>query len=583
MIAYSLSVDKNSHYFRLSMDFDACGSINVTMPVWTPGSYLIREFSRNIKSLDAWENGRRLEVQKTSKNSWRVSGITKRVSIKYEVYAHEHTTNSSYIGSDHATINGASVFLFPEGMEADEIEVKINPPKGWKKISTGMPKHSGKFFAKNYDILVDSPIEIGNHNTYSLVARGRRHEVAIYSQGKFDEKRFVNDLKKIVNASFTVFREVPYERYLFICHFGADSEYGGLEHLNSTLCIAPVLSMKSDSEYKNTLGLFSHEFFHLWNVKRLRPRPLGPFNYSRENYTSSLWISEGITSYYDNLILRRAGLISHTEYLLELSEDIGRFLATPGNRIQSAEESSFDTWIKFYRPNEESINSTISYYNKGAIIGWLIDMELRKQGKTLDEVMRVLYKDTYKRGRWFESEEFQEACEKVSGKSFGKFFDDYVKGAGKIDFQRFLSYAGLKLGDKDGKNGKYYIGIKIRSENGKISVKEVLDGSPARKAGIFPGDDIIGADGMRLGPEELKYVIENCNGKDVEITVSRMQRLEKVSIRTVKKPLFEKRIFPGKAGKAQKELFNKWLGAKWGKIEYKETVSIFKKPFFSYI
>ncbi|MBI5355126.1 MAG: M61 family metallopeptidase, partial [Candidatus Aenigmarchaeota archaeon] len=371
MISYSLSIDKNSHYFHVSMDFAVSGSINVSMPVWTPGSYLIREFSKNVKSLRASEGGKALVAQKISKNSWKIYDANKRVRVEYDVYAHEHTTNSSYIGSDHATINGASVFMFAEGMETEEITVKINSPKVWKTISTWLPKRSGKLYAKNYDVLVDSPIEIGNHSVHKFIARGKVHEVAIYSHGKFDEKRFVNDLKKIVNASFTVFKEMPYERYVFICHFGGDSEYGGLEHLNSTLCIAPVLSMKNDVDYKNTLGLFSHEFFHLWNVKRLRPRPLGPFDYSRENYTTSLWISEGITSYYDNLILRRAGIISAEEYLIELSEDIGRLLATPGRNAQSAEESSFDTWIKFYRPNEESINSAVSYYNKGAILGWL--------------------------------------------------------------------------------------------------------------------------------------------------------------------------------------------------------------------
>lgn len=584
MIKYALSVDIKSRCFRVSMEFEAHGSPNVSMPVWTPGSYLIREFSRNVRFLKASEGGKPLDVQKVSKNSWRISGVRKRVRVEYDVYAHEHTTNSSYIGSEHATINGASVFLFPEGMETGEIEVRINRPKGWKKMSTGLPKRDGKLYAKNYDTLVDSPIEVGNHRLYSFIAGGKRHEVAIYSHGKFDEKRFVNDLKKIVNASFTVFRDAPYDRYVFICHFVAGPEYGGLEHMNSTLCIAPVLSMKNDSDYKNTLGLFSHEFFHLWNVKRLRPRPLGPFDYSRENYTTSLWISEGITSYYDNLILRRAGIISPAEYLIELSEEIGRFLSTPGRNVQSAEESSFDAWIKFYRPDEESANSTISYYNKGAIIGWLIDMELRRCGKSLDDAMRVLYRETFRRGKWFEPEEFVQACEKVSGKPFGKFFMDYAKGAGKIDFQGFLSYAGLVLGSKNGKTGKFYIGVKVRGENGKTSIREVLDGSPARKAGIFAGDDMLGVDGLRLGPEELRYAIENCGGEWIEIMVSRMQKIERILVKPVEKPQFEKRIFAGKARKPQRELFRKWIGGKWGEIEYKEPpVSLFKKPFFSYI
>ncbi len=590
MLRYSVSVKKPSyHLFSVSVSVPASGSLKLYMPVWTPGSYLIREFSRNIRSFRASENGKQLEWKKASKNSWLVTGVRRNAAIEYDVYAYELSVDTSQIGDDRATINGAGVFLCPEGMENESVELSVTPWKSWKKVTTALAKKGSKYYAKDFDTLIDSPIHMGNHDVAKFRVAGASHEAAIYSPTSYDKNRFLNDLRRIVKASVPIFGEVPYKRYVFIIELLANPDsYGGLEHLFSTHCIAPILAMKSEPDYKRMLGLFSHEFFHLWNVKRLRPRPLGPFDYNKENYTNLLWVSEGLTSYYDNLILRRAGIFTVEDYLLELSDDISRFLGTPGRFVQSAEESSFDSWIKFYRPNEDSANSTISYYNKGTLLGFMLDMEIRKAtiGKrNLDNVMRLLYSQSYKKGRWFEDIEFQQACENVSGKPLEAFFRDYAKGTKVIPFGRYLSFLGLRLQDKENEP-KGFLGVKVKGENGKLIVKEVLENTPAREHGIFAGDELIGLDGMRLGPEEVKYFIENARkGGKTEIMISRQNKLDSIVVKMDKRPPFEKRIVAAKsASKSQKRLFSQWMKRKWGEIKYKELpASPLRKPYFSYL
>ena len=283
------------------------------MPVWTPGSYLVREFSKNVLDLDAKLIDAKSEAKsyKISKNEWIVeTDGSDDVEISYRVYAFELSVNTSYLDDKHGIINGASVFMYVQGMENVEGVLEVHRFKDWKKISTGLHEigkpdsETSQFLIPNYDILVDSPIEIGNQNLHEFSLNGIRYEVSIFSISKFDELSFVSDIRKIVEATTKVFSEVPYDRYIFIVDFTADS-YGGLEHLNSTHCLASIFRLEPPQEYRELLSLFSHEFFHAWNVKRMRPKGLGPFDYTKETYTKSLWIAEGITSYYDDLLIQK--------------------------------------------------------------------------------------------------------------------------------------------------------------------------------------------------------------------------------------------------------------------------------------
>jgi predicted metalloprotease with PDZ domain len=597
-VEYTLSMKfPHSHYFdaQIIVKDVLRETQHFVMPVWTPGSYLVREFERNVSEFFAYGDGGKniLPSTKVSKNTWRVETKgSKAVTARYRVYAYEYTVDTSYLDADHAIINPASVLMYPEGYENEEMVLRLVPPTSWKKASTALERYGGgkgkfAFFAPNYDILVDSPIEVGNHETYFFDVNGKRHEVALFGAAgatTIDKKRFVSDLKKIVQASAPVYGELPYDKYVFIIDLTGGQPGGGLEHLNSTHCITSRFVFEPKQVYNRMLGLFSHEFFHLWNVKRMRPVNLGPFDYTKENYTRSLWVAEGITSYYDDLILRRGGIYTVPEYLDALVEQFNRFLATPGRKVQSAEESSFDTWVKFYRPNENSVNMGISYYVKGAILGWMLDMEIRRANdskRTLDDVMRRVYIETYKqRDRGYTEQEFQEACESVAGKSLRDIFENHVRGTSEIDFNYYLDFAGLKLEPKSKDSNKKkdeekkgFLGLKLKTEGGRVLVDTVLSDTPASLDGIYVGDEIIAADGTRVDEKTLSFYIETRKpNTQVLLTLSRDSRIRETKVKLSEKPTFVYRIQKReKATSEQKRLFKKWLGEEWDvELKYEE-------------
>ena len=394
-----------SHYFHVEIQIaglrqkSSARKLHVSMPTWTPGSYLIREFSRNVLDFRAFSPSSNKEIrsEKISKDTWEIETANEdKVLLKYRVYAFEFTTQTSYLDQDHGLINGASVFMYVKGYEQESSVLTVKPWQNWKTVtcSLGLLSESGNsvsFDVPNFDILVDSPIEVGNQEIHEFYVAGIMHTVSIYSAEKFDKERLVKDIQKIVEGTYPIFGVIPYSRYSFIIDISASDGYAGLEHLASTHCIAPYYRMIPSQEYRQLLSLFSHEFFHAWNVKRLRPRGLGPFDYSKEAYTKSLWISEGITSYYDDLILRRLSLLSVPEYLDAFVLNVDLMSSLPGSRWESAEESSFDTWIRHYRANENTPNVHSSYYTQGAVIGWLIDIEIMKntEGKKNLEIGRA--------------------------------------------------------------------------------------------------------------------------------------------------------------------------------------------------
>ncbi len=558
------------------------------MPVWTPGSYLVREFSRNVLEFaPKTRDGVSLDFQKVSKNGWLVeSKGTKEIILTYRVYAHEFTVDTSYLDDRHCIINGASVFMYVKGLENSEIILTVIPTIDWRAISTGLPPIesaiSGQknFIAENYDILIDSPIEIGNQSSYVFDVSGIPHEVSIYGLEKDEHERLVQDIRTIVVNSWTVFGEIPYSRYLFLVDFSGDG-WGGLEHLNSTHCIAPRLRMQPIEEYHLLLTLFSHEYFHAWNVKRMRPKGLGPFDYTKETFTTSLWVAEGITSYYENLILRRASIFNVGEYLDAFAADVNVLTSLPGTTWQSAEESSFDTWIKFYRPDDNSPNTVSSYYIQGAIIGWMLDMEIRKNSessKSLDDVMRRIYSKTFKkRNRGYSEEEFESACNEFAGNSqTEKIFQSRVRGRDRVDIDKYLSYAGLRLSPKPKNTERKehgFLGVKLRLESGRTFVANRLFDSPAESSGLSAGDEIIAADGMRVDQTNFEYYMSNKPpGSNVKITIARDGLLQELTSKLGTKLPFEHRIYKlEKATEEQKEIFKKWLIQDWDEeISYPE-------------
>ncbi len=495
------------------------------------------------------------------------------IEISYRVYAFEFSVNTSYLDNFHAVINGASVFVYVEGLQNQEGLLEVIPFRDWKQVSTGLERtrdsQAYEYPFPNFDILLDSPIEVGNQRVHQFEVNGTTYEVSIFCLTKFDQGKFVSDVRKIVETTEKVYQDIPYKRYLFLCDFMSDNSFGGLEHLNSTHCIAQVLRLEPVPEYHEMLSLFSHEFFHAWNVKRMRPVGLGPFDYTKETYTKSLWIAEGVTSYYDDLLIRRSGIFSVGEYLEAFSNNISQMKSLPGSRWQSAQEASFDTWIKHYRPSENSPNVVFSYYTQGGVIGWMLDMEIRKTtglSKNLDDVMRKTYRNSYINGRGYTDQEFEENCVEVAGSDAIKaIFSERVEGRTDIDYDHYLGYTGLKLVPKKVEKDLGFLGVRLRDDSGRSVVITVLSGSPAEAAGVSANDEIIGVNGIRMDKSRLVYHIPNRSpGESISVSASRQGSLIQLEARLIVKPTMEYRISKKDAATDdQKSLFRDWLGADW--------------------
>jgi predicted metalloprotease with PDZ domain len=593
----------NEHYFDISLTINlpasTAGPIDLMMPVWTPGHYSIDDFSRNVLDVRAkqrrsgggWEEA---IVEKQAKNVWRINradgGDT--IEAEYSVHAFDYQDTKSYLDASHGIINGASVFIYPVGMEHEPIAVKLVPYPSWKMVATGLePTARWEYLAHTIDELIDSPIEVGNQQIHSFSIQGVEHQVSLYGDATIDTERFVNDIEKIVKREIPIFGQVPYKRYVFIVNF-TDVAVGGLEHLTSTVCFIPRLRLFPREEYNRMLGLISHEFFHTWNVKRLRPKGLGPFNYSSETYTKSLWIAEGITDYYDDLVLRRAGIYTVPEYLDAFVTNINVMKLHPGSRLQSAEESSFDAWIKHRKGDANAPNVTMSYYTQGAVIGWMLDLEIRKNTRgqmTLDNVMKRIYEDTYARdGRPYSDDEFEATAAEIGGGTIKGVFDSRVRGREAVNFDKYLGYVGLRLEPSRTSGVKGFLGVRLSQvEPGKTMVITRLAGSPAEKMGLSVNDEIVGIDGLRLGLERLCFYIPHREpGTKIQLLVARNGMLTERAGELGEKPPLEHRIIPlSKPTDEQKLLFENWLLETWKpEIKYPDyTRSPDRKPMLDYV
>jgi predicted metalloprotease with PDZ domain len=528
-IDYKLMMSKpNSHYFEIEMDISDFKEkqLEVKMPVWAPGSYLTREFAKSVNLVKAFDGaGNKLEVSKSNKNTWviQTKGI-KNVKIKYEVYAFELSVRTSFLDDSHGYINGTSVFMYVGDHKDATGNLEIVPHASFKKINTALPLKSGTTFTyRDYDHLADSPIEIGNQETFTFDAAGVKHTVAIYGKGNYDVETLKTDMAKIVEAETNVFGENPNKEYLFIIH-NLTVGSGGLEHKESTTLQVERWTYDEDN-YKGFLSLVAHEYFHLWNVKRIRPKALGPFDYDCENYTDLLWVMEGFTSYYDELILRRAGFYSEDEYLAKVFSTINYVENTPGNKVQPVAHASFDAWIKAYRHNENSSNTTISYYPKGHILAAMLDLytiNKFKSEKSLDDFLQMLYADFYlKSDVGFTEEEFQATLEKFLGEDMSWFFDDYVYDTKTVDFKRFFKGVGLTIVNGV-KSPSPFLGVRTRNSGGKLIVTSVTAGSAAERDGISVNDELIAINGNRLDKSSFDYLLKGFEtGDSFELTLSR--------------------------------------------------------------
>ena len=542
-----------------------------SMPVWTPGSYLVRDFCKNVQNVSAYSKNKSLNVTKLNKNTWRVeTNNNKKITLKYQVYAFDLTVRTSFLDIDHAMINGASVFMCPNGFEHNRGMLTLEPYFEWSKVTTELTPDKGdkhRFQIENYDQLVDTPIELGNQIIESFKASGINHDYAIIGKGNPDYKTILDDSIKILEEAHKIFRDIPYDHYTFFLYL-TDNAYGGLEHKNCCSLIYDRWKFTKREDYIKFMGLVSHEYFHVYNVKRIRPKELGPFDYSKENYTNLLWIAEGMTAYYDNLLLRRSSVINTEEYLKLLADDIQRYEAIPGRYVQSVSESSFDAWIKLYQSNENTINSTISYYLKGSLIALGLDFSIRKHTtntKSLDDVYKILWDNYKKTNNGFSEDDFINICEQVAGCSLENIWT-IVHSKEEFDIDKILSSAGLitlrEYKDKKDVN-KSTIGI-IFDED-KLIIKQISAQSPAYLGGLNVKDEMIAVNDIRLTPKNVKERISSLSiESESNFTVNRDGLLRNIQISPIKLPKNKYSIVPMKnADKLQKSIYENWLNESW--------------------
>lgn len=534
-VKYTLKMPKpQNHYFEVEMVIENSKSkeLQVKLPVWAPGSYLVREFAKNINLVKAFdEKGNSLVVKKTSKNAWNIQkGSAKKVTVKYEVYAFELSVRTSFLDLTHGFVSGSGVFMYTDEFKNKAGKLEVVPFADFKKVTTSLPSAgegmvtdgAHNFTFSSYDELVDCPIEIGNQLVFDFQSAGTNHTVAIYGSGNFDVEKLKTDMAKITETATRVFGVNPNKNYVFIIHNVVDGQ-GGLEHTNSTTLSVNRWTYQG-AEYLNFLSLVAHEYFHLWNVKRIRPVELGPFNYDAENYTSLLWVMEGFTSYYDELLLLRAGFYTQEQYIQKILSGLNYVEGSEGSRVQPVAHASFDAWIKAYRPTENSANTTMTYYTRGGLLAAVLDAKITATfngQKSLDNFLQVLYADFYvKLNRGFSEKEFEQALSKFMGEDMSAFFNDYVNDTKVPDYAAIFGKVGLKV-DYIGAP-KANFGASFAQSNGKAIVKGIRSNSAAENAGLSVNDEVIGINGYRVDAAKTESVIGSLKtGERITLLVAR--------------------------------------------------------------
>jgi predicted metalloprotease with PDZ domain len=514
------------------------------MPAWTPGSYLLREYARHIEDLTAEAPGR---AKKIRKNAWRIeTREAARIVVRYRVYAGELTVRTNHVDDTHAFLVGAALFLSVEGHEELGASVEIVPPRGWR-AATSLPLATGgraaadgvlRFEAPDFDTLVDSPIELGNHREEIFEVAGKPHRYAIWPRRSVtdaDVRRLVEDTRTIVASEAKLFGgSLPYDSYDLLLHLSPRGR-GGLEHSASAALIASPSSFGTRDAYLDLLSLVAHEVLHAWNIKRIRPAALTPYRYEHECYTRLLWWFEGATSYYDWRILAMTRLCTVEEYLDHLAAEIGYLDQTPGRLVHALEDASYDAWIKLYRPDENSQNSSVSYYRKGEVVCALLDLEMRARSggrASLDVVMAHLWEEYGAPQRPVPEDAMQGIFERVADASMADLFEAWIRAPGEIDYTLSLARVGLSLERSPRADAPpCALGIRVRSDGGKSYASWVTRDSGAWRAGVDPGDEIIAIGGSRVEGTNLEVALRGrAPGDTIEVVLARDGRLLNKSV-----------------------------------------------------
>lgn len=562
-------VNPHAHLYEVTVivdDPEPSGQ-RFSLPAWIPGSYMIREFARHIVRIDARVGRSPVLLEKIDKHTWRAAPCRGQLKVRCEIYAWDLSVRGAHLDQSHGFFNGTCVFLRVEGREAGECLVDIVAPAGdaygrWRVATAletaGARLHGfGRYRARNYDELIDHPVEMGEFSLATFRAGGVPHDIAITGRHDADVDRLTRDLKRVTQAHINFFgSRPPMRRYVFLV-MAVGEGYGGLEHRASTALVCSRYDLPrrgvttQDDRYLTFLGLASHEYFHTWNVKRIKPAAFAPYDLTRENYTRLLWAFEGITSYYDDLALVRAGLMTREQYLKALSRTMTTVERGSGRLKQTVAESSFDAWVKYYRQDENAPNAIVSYYTKGSLIAAALDLTVRKATrgrKSLDDLMRALWRTHGKRGIGVGETEIEALAEQVTGVPLTRFFNHALRSTGDLGLKPLLAAFGIdaELGpaesatDRGGTrkttkrvNGeRAVLGARTENSNGDLKLTQVFDGGAAQAAGLSAGDVVIAMDGIRARSANLEALLARRKpGERVRIHAFRRDELIECEIR----------------------------------------------------
>ncbi|MDY7023866.1 MAG: M61 family metallopeptidase, partial [Cyanobacteriota bacterium] len=537
------------------------------------GSYLVREYARHLQDFKAYDQtGQPLTWTKASKNHWQIHlGAEKELWIEYRIFANELTVRTNHLDQTHGYFNGAAMFFYIPGWENKPIWITIVSPEAWAVTTTlpEVPDQINTFKAVDFDTLVDSPFEIGTHLVYEFEVRKKPHQLAIWGEGNEDSERLIADCQKIIETEAKLFGDLPYDRYLFLLHLSSQG-FGGLEHKESCSLNYPRFGLRDKDKYNRFMQLVAHEFFHLWNVKRIRPKALEVFDYEQENYTPSLWFCEGTTSYYDMVIPYRCGIFDAQGFFKALSKDLTRLQTIPGRKVQPLSESSWDAWIKLYRRDANSDNSQISYYLKGQFVSFLLDLLIRERHsnrRSLDDVMRRMWNEFGQEEIGYTPEQLKQVIESVAETDLTDFFDRYIHGTDELPFNQFLAPFGLEL-KAETPDETPYLGVKVVSDNNRELIRFVEMGSPAQKAGIDPDDELLALDGFRINAQQLSDRLKDYNpGDTVKLTLFHQDQLQTCSVILDEPRPTNYKIASVKDPSSQNQRnFSDWLGCPYHKL-----------------
>ncbi|HXF46529.1 MAG TPA: PDZ domain-containing protein [Burkholderiaceae bacterium] len=575
-----------AHLFHVTVTVEAPDPAGqrFMLPAWNPGSYMIREFARHVVRASAVAGNRKVPLEKVDKHTWRAAPAGGALTLAYEVYAWDLSVRAAHLDDTHAFFNGACVFMLPLGHEREDCRVDILPPQGERyagwRVATGLTPARGTrygsfgtYTAADYDELIDCPVEMGTFAHARFDALRVPHEIAITGRvPNLDTARLATDLARLCERHIRLFeprsQQAPFARYVFLTQAVGDG-YGGLEHRNSTALLCrrddlPFKGMRDTTEgYRGFLGLASHEYFHSWWVKRVRPAAFVPYDLTRENYTRLLWVFEGFTSYYDDLLLARAGLITEAQYLEAVGKTMTTVLQRAGRLKQSVAESSFDAWIKYYRPDENTPNAVVSYYQKGALVALAIDLTIRAETggeRSLDDLLRLLWR-RYKRAgsayRGLEEGELAAAIAEATGLDLAPHLHEWTEGTRDPDFERLLAPFGVTLEKRPALDSPSLalLGVKAEARNGECRLAHVFDGTPAQHAGLSGGDTLVAIGGLRVTAANLDARLARyAAGDTVEVLAFRRDELMRFEVRLARQPPLTYALRPDAraSGRAQK-------------------------------